>query len=103
MNRPEHDAAPAPASSEMDRHLAYGEAAFMLLDALLILVVERKMMKVDDLIVALEMAVSTKRQMAEEGEHPGISAAAAGLITGLANSLATQSEINSPRSASRRD
>jgi hypothetical protein len=80
----------------LDRHLAYGEAALMLLDALLILVVERKMIKVDDLIVAPELAVATKRQMAGDGEHPRISAAAAGLLTSMVDSLAAQSGIESP-------
>jgi hypothetical protein len=76
--------------SEETKHLAYGEAALMLIECLMLTLVEQRVLTMEELVDAVELAGATKRKMVEDGEHPQISAVAAGLLSTLANSLAAR-------------
>ena len=69
-------------------HLAQGEAALMLLECLMLVLIEQKLFNADQLIDAVETALATKVQMAHDGEHPRISVLATGLLRRIRNSLA---------------
>jgi hypothetical protein len=73
---------------ETIKHLAYAEAAIMLLESLMLKLIEHRLLSSAQLVGAVEDAISTKRQMIHDGEHPEISAVASGLLRALANSLA---------------
>jgi hypothetical protein len=77
-----------PSASQTTRHLAYGEAAVMLIECLMLILVEQRLLTTQQMIAAIEYAIATKRQMVEDGEHANISAVAAGVLSTLANSLA---------------
>jgi hypothetical protein len=86
-----NDPAPStsePSPSQTTRHLAYGEAAVMLIECLMVILVEQRVLTTQQMIAAIESAVATKRQMVQDGEHPNISAVAAGVLSTIANSLA---------------
>jgi hypothetical protein len=82
--------------SESTKHLAYAEAAVMLIECLLLVLVEQRVLTTQQAVAAVESAMATKRQMADEGEHARISAVAAGVLSTMANSLAAD-EIKRPR------
>jgi hypothetical protein len=67
--------------------MAYGQAAFMLLEALMLTLIEQRVLTLDQLHAAVETVLVTKVQMAEDGEEPEVSRLASGLLRGLANSL----------------
>ena len=77
-----------PSPSQTTRHLAYGEAAVMLVECLMLILVEQRVLTTQQMIAAIESAIATKRQMVQDGEHPNISAVAAGVLSTIANSLA---------------
>jgi hypothetical protein len=76
------------APSEETKHLAYGEAALMLVECLMLVLIEHRIMTTHELVDAIENALATKRQMVAEQEHPEIASIAAGVLSTLANSLA---------------
>jgi hypothetical protein len=69
-------------------HLAQGEAALMLIECLMSILIERQILSKDSLIEAVETVISTKRNMVLDREHAPIASIAAGLMSQLANSLA---------------
>jgi len=75
-------------TSELTLHLAYAEASAMLIEALLHLLIDRNVLTVEAVIETVEATLETKRLLAKEGTHPEISAVAAGLLNGIANSVA---------------
>jgi hypothetical protein len=80
MNRGIH------ADSEAVHH-AYGEAALFLVEALLLTLVERGVLTSDEMIEAIDTAIRTKRQSAEDGVHVEVSVIAAALVTRIGNTL----------------
>jgi hypothetical protein len=74
--------------SQTTRHLAYGEAAVMLIECLMLILIEQRVLTTQQMIAAIESAIATKRQMVQDGEHPNISAVAAGVLSSMANSVA---------------
>jgi hypothetical protein len=70
------------------RHLAYAEAAVMLIECLMLALIEQRVFTVQQMVGAVESAIATKRQMVAEGEHAEISSLAAGMLSTIANSLA---------------
>jgi hypothetical protein len=76
------------AVSEETKHLAYGEASLMLIECLMLTLVEHRILTTSQLLVAVETAIATKRQMVCDRKHPEIASVAAGLLSTLANSLA---------------
>lgn len=80
---------------EVQKHLAAAEAALMLVESLMLALIERRVLSAQHVIEAVETVIETKRQFVAEGSHPGISAAAAGLVSTIANSLAATAEASS--------
>jgi hypothetical protein len=80
--------------SETTKHLAYGEAAVMLIECLMLELIEQRVFSVQQMVAAVETAIATKRQMVREGAHPEIASAAAGILSTMANSLAASSAAN---------
>jgi hypothetical protein len=76
--------------SETIKHLAYGEAALMLIECLMLLLVEKRVFTTEAMVGAVEMAISTNRLMVKEHEHAEIAAVAAGMLSTIANSLAAR-------------
>jgi hypothetical protein len=75
-------------ASETTKHLAYAEAAVMLVESLMLVLIEKGVLTTQQIIAAVEGAIETKRQMADDGEHARISTVAAGVLSTMANSLA---------------
>ncbi len=69
-------------------HLAYAEASVMLLECLMLVLVERKLVPLDSLVDAVETAIETKQSQVKDGAHPEIAAVAAGVLSKIGNSLA---------------
>ena len=69
------------------KHLAYAEAAIVLLESVMMKLIEKRVVTKAEMIDAVDVATATKRQMAADGEHPQISSVAAGVLQTLANSL----------------
>jgi hypothetical protein len=74
--------------SETAKHLAYAEGAFALIECLMLLLIERGLFTVEEMVSQVETAVATKQQMVKDGEHAEISAIACSVLTSMANSLA---------------
>jgi hypothetical protein len=83
-----HSADGNPVPSEEAKHLAYAEAAWTLLECLMLVLVEQRILTTHELVDAIEDAIATKRQMVADHEHPEIASVAAGVLSTLANSLA---------------
>ena len=77
-----------PVPSEETKHLAYGEAAWTLMECLMLVLVEQRILATHELVDAIEDAIATKKQMVADHEHPEIASVAAGVLSTLANSLA---------------
>jgi hypothetical protein len=75
-------------ASETTKHLAYAEAALMLLEALLQFFVARGLLTAEEVVSTVESVIATKQQMIVDGEHPEISLVATGVLSTLANSVA---------------
>lgn len=74
--------------SELVRHLAYAEASVMLIECLMHVLIEQRVLTQEGMVEAIETALATKKQMVAEQQHPEIAAVAAGILSLLANSLA---------------
>jgi hypothetical protein len=53
--------------SQTTKHLAYGEAAVMLIECLMVLLIEQRVFSVHQMVAAVETAIATKRQMVRDG------------------------------------
>jgi hypothetical protein len=69
-------------------HLAYAEASVMLLECVMLVLIERKVVPLDALVDAVETAVEAKNIQVKDLAHPQIAAVAAGVLRRIANSLA---------------
>jgi len=74
--------------AEHDKLLAEGEAALLLAESMLLALVETRLLGKEQVIEAIETVIATKRAMVNDGEAPRVSAAAIGLLTNIANSIA---------------
>ena len=74
--------------TETTKHLAYAEAAVMLIECLMLVFVERGLFSIDEIVSQVETVIATKRQMIEDGQHAEISAIAAAVLASIANSVA---------------
>jgi hypothetical protein len=82
----------------MTKHLAYAEAALMLMESLLQLLLIRGLLTAEEIVNTVEATIATKRQMITDGEHPEISRIAAGVLSTLANSVAAMDVADSEAS-----
>jgi hypothetical protein len=69
-------------------HLAYAEASVLLLESLMLVLVERRIVPLDALIAAVETAVATKQAQIKDRTHPRIATIAAGVLRQIGNILA---------------
>jgi hypothetical protein len=70
------------------RHHAAAEAALMLLEALMLSMIRAGLVSAQEMADVVETAIDAKRELVESGQHPRISQVAAGMLAGIANSLA---------------
>jgi hypothetical protein len=87
------ESAAAPATenglrAELVKHWAYGEAAIMLIESLMLTLIKHRAVTALQMVGAVEDALATKLQMVADGDHAEVSAVAAGLLKTMANSLA---------------
>ena len=76
-----------PRVNDETLHLAYAEAAILLIESLMLHLVERGILSTGDLVEFMEAAVETKRDMMKEGIHPHIAEIAKGVLTSISNSV----------------
>jgi hypothetical protein len=74
--------------SEHTRRLAYAEASILLLESLMLILLQRRVLSPADLQDAIDAAVETKEHLAQEGRHPEIAEVAAGVLRRIGNSVA---------------
>jgi hypothetical protein len=60
----------------------------MLIECLMLMLVEHRVLTTTEIVVAVETAIATRRQMVGDREHPQIASVAAGVLSTLANSVA---------------
>jgi hypothetical protein len=78
------------------RLLAEGQAALMVAESLLLVLLETKVVEKQRLVDAIETVISTKRSMMIDGNAPEVSAAAIGLLSSIANSLTAADDTPKP-------
>jgi hypothetical protein len=85
------------APSDIAKHLAYGEAALTLIESLMLILAEQRVLTTQELVEAVENAIATKHQMAADRERPEIASVAVGILSTVANSLAADKDTRSER------
>ena len=68
-------------------HLAYAEASIMLLESLLLLLIDRRVVSLEAIVEAVDATIETKLGFVRENNHPDISRVAAGILVGITNSV----------------
>jgi hypothetical protein len=84
-----------PAPYDIARHLAYGEAALTLIECLMLILAEQRVLTTQELVEAVENAIATKHQMVADREQPEIASVAVGILSAVANSLAAGKDTRS--------
>lgn len=74
--------------ADLKMHLAYAEASVMLVECLMLVLMEKKVLPIADLVDVVETAIEAKQQLVTERSHPEIATIAAGVLSKIANSLA---------------
>jgi len=77
-----------PASRDLAMQLAHGQAALLLLECLMLVLVEQRIMTAEQTVDAVETVLATKLQMVRDADHPQVAKLAAGLLSRIGNSLA---------------
>jgi len=75
-------------SADVTLHLAYAEASVMLVECLMLVLMEKKVLPLEMLTQAVEAAIEAKQGLVKDGVHPQIAAIAGGVLSKIANSLA---------------
>ena len=75
-------------SADVAVHLAYAEASVMLVECLMLVLMEKKVLPLESLTQAVEAAIEAKQGLVKDGAHPQIAIIAAGVLSRIANSLA---------------
>ena len=73
--------------NEEDRLLAHGQAALMLVESVLLVLIEAGIVNKEQMLEAVETVISSKHSLADKEENRDVSAASIGLLSGIANSL----------------
>ena len=74
--------------ADVAMHLAYAEASVMLVECLMLVLMEKKVLPLESLTQAVEAAIEAKQGLSKDGAHPQIAVIAAGVLSRIANSLA---------------
>jgi hypothetical protein len=77
--------------------LAEGQAALMVAESLLLVLLEAKVIDQQRLVDAIETVIAAKRSMMLDGNAPEVSAATIGVLSSLANSLTAADVSPKPR------
>ncbi|KMO16201.1 hypothetical protein [Methylobacterium indicum] len=85
MPEPERDGNPTGLDQA---YAAEAQAALMLVESLMLVLVERRVIPAADLVEAVETVIETKRRLTADGREPAVATQAAALLTTIANSLA---------------
>jgi hypothetical protein len=80
--------APIDSSIPMATQLASGQAALMALEALMLTIVEKRLLAPEDIVEAIEVTIGAKLELVEDGEAKELLALAVGMLKGMANSVA---------------
>jgi hypothetical protein len=89
MREPVSPSGEAPIqSTDVATHLAYAEASVMLIECLMLVLMEKKVLPLESLTQAVEAAIEAKQGLVKDGAHPQIAVIAAGVLSRIANSLA---------------
>jgi len=75
-------------AADVAMHLAYAEAAVMLVECLMLALMEKEVLSLESLTQSVEAAIEAKQGLVRDGAHPQIAAIAAGVLSRIANSLA---------------
>lgn len=81
-----------PDAAETTEHLAYAEASLMLIEGLMQVLLERKLLTLDELRSIMDNAIETKQAFVDTRVHPEISTVAAGVLRRLGNSISATRE-----------
>lgn len=73
--------------ADLELHLAYAEASVMLVECLMLVLIEKKVVPLESLVESVEAAIEAKRGLIRDGAHPHIAAIAAGVLSKIANSV----------------
>jgi hypothetical protein len=73
--------------SELNTHLAYAEACVMLMECLMLVLIEKRVLGKEELVAEVENAINTKAQILADRGHSDIVPIAMGVLTQIANSL----------------
>lgn len=89
------------AMTELDRpdlelHLAYAEASVMLVECLMLVLMEKKIVPLESLLESMEAAIEAKRGLIRDGSHPQIATIATGVLNKIANSVAATQQPGRP-------
>jgi hypothetical protein len=85
---------PVEDSNEVLLHLAYAEASVLLLECVMGMLVEKRVITISELVEEVETAIATKRTMVNDNRHPEIAQLAAGVLARIANSLAASNPVS---------
>ena len=77
-----------------NRFNAEGQAALLVGESILMALIEHGVLTKNQLVDAIDMAILTKQQMAEDGQDVEVSRIAAGLLTMLRTSIASLTELD---------
>ena len=77
-----------PSSRDLAMQLAHGQAALLLVECLMLVLIEQRVMTAEQLIGAVDTVLATKLQMVRDEDHPQIARLAVGLLSRIGNSLA---------------
>lgn len=72
---------------DLELHLAYAEASVMLVECLMLVLMEKKVLPLETLVESVEAAIEAKRGLIKDGAHPQIASIAAGVLSKIANSV----------------
>jgi hypothetical protein len=78
---------PAQHLNPETKHLAEGEAALVLIESLIHLLIEKGLLSPEDIIRLMEDTVEAKREVAAGETEPRLSQVATGLLIKMANSF----------------
>lgn len=82
---------------ENQQLLAEGQAALMVAESLLLVLLEAKVVEKQRLVDAIETVIAAKRSMIIDGAAPAVCAATIGILSSIANSLTAAEDSPKPR------
>jgi len=94
MTEPHEPVNAATSPAEVTKHLAYAEGSLMLIECVLLLLIEKRVLRTEEVVEAVETALELKKDFSRDGEHPRIADVAAGVLSTLGNSIGASRKGN---------